>query len=86
MAQGRRAEGPDAPEQAKQSIGGALAAAQGDAGLIAAARGAFTSSMTTTFTISAVGVLAAAVLATLVMRDTKPAPAPEEPKQEELAA
>ncbi|MEU2236471.1 hypothetical protein [Streptomyces vietnamensis] len=43
--------------------------------------------MTTTFTISAVGVLAAAALATLVMRDTKPAaaPAPEEPKQEELA-
>ena len=28
--------------------------------------------MSTTFTISAIGVLAAALLATLVMRDTKP--------------
>ncbi|MEU6877720.1 DHA2 family efflux MFS transporter permease subunit [Streptomyces sp. NPDC046712] len=62
-----------APEQAKHSIGGALAAAQGDAGLINAAREAFTTSMSATFTISAIGVLAAAVLAAVVMRDTKPA-------------
>ncbi|MEU6862280.1 MFS transporter [Streptomyces sp. NPDC046876] len=68
-----------APEQAKQSIAGALAAAHGEPGLIQAAREAFTSSMATTFTISAAGVLAAALLATLVMRDTgKPgAKAPE---------
>ncbi|MFH9727519.1 MFS transporter [Streptomyces sp. NPDC017254] len=71
-----RSEMPaDAPEQAKQSIGGALAVARGDAELVEAAREAFASSMATTFTISAVGVLAAAVLATLVMRDAKPAPA-----------
>jgi EmrB/QacA subfamily drug resistance transporter len=70
----------DAPEQAKQSIAGALAAAQGDAGLIHAAREAFTTSMSTTFTVSAIGVLAAALLSTLIMRDTKtktePTPTP----------
>lgn len=60
-----------APEEAKRSIGGALAAAQGDTGLARAARDAFTSSMSTTFTISAIGVLAAAVLAGVVMRDGK---------------
>ncbi|MFE2286493.1 MFS transporter [Streptomyces sp. NPDC059443] len=60
-----------APEEAKRSIGGALAAAQGDAGLVRAAREAFTSSMSTTFTISAIGVLAAAVLAGVVMRGGK---------------
>ncbi|GAA1140555.1 EmrB/QacA subfamily drug resistance transporter [Kitasatospora gansuensis] len=65
----------DAPEPAKQSIAGALAAAQGDTALVTAAREAFTSSMSTTFTISAIGVLAAALLATLVMRDRKPADA-----------
>ncbi|MHC6630558.1 MFS transporter [Streptomyces globosus] len=62
-----------APDQAKQSIVGALAAAQGEPGLAHAAREAFTSAMATTFTISAAGVLAAALLATLVMR---PAPKP----------
>ncbi|MET9622984.1 MFS transporter [Streptomyces sp. NPDC006464] len=67
----------DAPEAARQSIGGAVAG--GDPGLVAAAREAFASSMSTTFTVSAVGVLAAAVLAALVMRDKKPAPAAEEP-------
>ncbi|MFE7108393.1 MFS transporter [Streptomyces sp. NPDC057575] len=65
----------DAPEQAKRSITDALSLAHGDAGPIRAARDAFTSSMSTTFTISAIGVLAAAVLAALVMRDTKPEPA-----------
>jgi EmrB/QacA subfamily drug resistance transporter len=70
----------DAPEQAKQSINGALAVAHGDTGLVNAAREAFTASMSATFTISAIGVLAAALLAALVMRDAKPetAPAPAE--------
>ncbi|MET9653893.1 MULTISPECIES: MFS transporter [unclassified Streptomyces] len=71
----------DAPEAARQSIGGAVAG--GDPGLVAAAREAFASSMSTTFTVSAVGVLAAAVLAALVMRDKKPAPAAEEPSTHE---
>ncbi|MFD7321466.1 DHA2 family efflux MFS transporter permease subunit [Streptomyces sp. NPDC059875] len=71
----------DASEQAKDSIGGALAAAQGDAGLMNAAREAFTTSMSATFTISAIGVLAAAVLAAVVMRDGKPgAGKPEAPE------
>ncbi|GEB62224.1 MFS transporter [Streptomyces gardneri] len=65
----------DASEQAKQSIGGALAAAKGDPAMIESAREAFTTSMSTTFTISAIGVLAAAALATLVMRDGKKASA-----------
>ncbi|WP_395364859.1 hypothetical protein ACHGLA_29640 [Streptomyces sp. YH02] len=43
-----------APERAEQSaIGGALAAARGDAGPVDAAEEAFASSMSTTFTISA---------------------------------
>ncbi|WP_329620542.1 MFS transporter [Streptomyces sp. NBC_01255] len=63
----------DASEGAKQSIGGALAAAKGDPAMIESAREAFTTSMSTTFTISAIGVLAAAALATLVMRDGKKA-------------
>ena len=49
--------------------------AGGDAGLVAAAREAFTASMSTTFTVSAIGVLAAALLATLVMRDDRRRPA-----------
>ncbi|WP_031076446.1 MFS transporter [Streptomyces sp. NRRL S-118] len=58
----------DAPEQAKQSIGGALAAAHDDPGLVQAAKDAFTASMSTTLTVSAIGVLAAALLAVVVMR------------------
>ncbi|MFF1903200.1 MFS transporter [Kitasatospora sp. NPDC058218] len=73
-------------EQAKRSIGDALAASNGDATLVHAAREAFTSSMSTTFTISAVGVLAAAVVATLVMRDKKADPAEAPADQAELAA
>ena len=42
--------------------------------------------MSTTFTISAIGVLAAAVLAALVMRDTKPAPAAVPAEEPELVA
>ncbi|MEJ3742903.1 MFS transporter [Actinomycetes bacterium KLBMP 9797] len=75
-----------APDQAKKSIGDALAVAQGDAGLVQAAREAFTAAMSTTFTISAVGVLAAAVLAAVIMRDSKPVPAPAPAKELELVA
>ncbi|MGV9265630.1 MFS transporter [Kitasatospora sp. NPDC003701] len=73
-------------EQAKRSIGDALAVSHGDADLVHAAREAFTSSMSTTFTISAVGVLAAAVVAALVMRDKKAEPAEAPAEQAELAA
>ncbi|MBP0449705.1 MFS transporter [Kitasatospora sp. RG8] len=73
-------------EQAKRSIGDALAAANGDAGLVHAAREAFTSSMSTTFTISAVSILAAAVLAALVMRDKKPEAAEAGAEEAELVA
>ena len=70
------------PAEARGSIAGALAAAHGDGALVHAARQAFTTSMSTTFTVGAIGVLAAALLATLVMRDAKPkpeaAPAPEQ--------
>ncbi|MFJ1972589.1 hypothetical protein ACIO93_28350 [Streptomyces sp. NPDC087903] len=48
---------------------GAPAVAQGDDGMVRAARDAFAASMSTTFTVGAIGVPAAAVLATLVMRD-----------------
>ncbi|GCB47596.1 hypothetical protein SNL152K_4901 [Streptomyces sp. NL15-2K] len=75
LSSGFKAEMPvDAPEEAKRSIAETLAIAggdSGDSGLIRAAREAFTASMSTTFTVSAIGVLAAAVLATLVMRDGK---------------
>ncbi|PBC79249.1 LOW QUALITY PROTEIN: EmrB/QacA subfamily drug resistance transporter [Streptomyces sp. TLI_235] len=64
----------DVPEAAGHSIAGALASAGGDSGLVHTAREAFTTSMSTAFTLSAIGVLAAALLATLVMRDTKPEP------------
>ncbi|MGW7384715.1 MFS transporter [Streptomyces sp. NPDC054794] len=83
LTSGFAAEMPaDAPEQAKQSIAGALAVAHGDAGLVHAAREAFTSSMSTTFTLSAIGVLAAALLSTLVMRDTEPQQPQETPATE----
>ncbi|WP_405727390.1 MFS transporter [Streptomyces sp. NBC_01537] len=75
-----------APEEAKHSIAGALAVAHGDAGLIAAAREAFTASMSTTFTVSAIGVLAAALVATLVMRGAKPEAVATEEREAELAA
>ena len=57
----------------------ATASARGDAGLAVTARHAFTSSMSVTFAVSAFGVLAAAIVATLVMRDSKPAAAPQAP-------
>ncbi|SHN03946.1 MFS transporter [Cryptosporangium aurantiacum] len=67
----------DAPEHAKRSIAEALAGSSGDAGLVHAAREAFTASMSLTFTLSAVAVLGAAIVATLIMRDQKPAPTEE---------
>jgi predicted MFS family arabinose efflux permease len=71
------------PAGARSSIAGTLSAAHGDAGLVHAAKAAFTASMSVTFTVSAIGVLAAAILATLVMRNTKPAvPAPAAPAAE----
>jgi EmrB/QacA subfamily drug resistance transporter len=75
-----------APEQARESIAGALAVGDGDTGLAQAAREAFTASMSTTFTVSAIGVLAAAVLAALVMRGRKPDAAVAVPDQPELVA
>jgi EmrB/QacA subfamily drug resistance transporter len=75
-----------APEQARGSIVGALAAAHGDARLIHSARQAFTASMSATFTVSAIGVLAAALVATLVMRNTKPEPATVPADEHELVA
>ncbi len=62
-----------APPKARLSIGDAFAT--GDGGLITAARESFTSAMSTTFLVSAVGVLAAAVVAFVVMRDKKSASA-----------
>lgn len=72
-------------DEARHSIGGALAAAHGDAGLVRAAREAFTHAMSTTFMVSAVGVVAAGVLAAVVMRDGKPGAA-EAPVSGEEAA
>jgi EmrB/QacA subfamily drug resistance transporter len=63
-----------APAPARRSITGAFAVAHGDTGLIHAAREAYTAAMSTTFTVGAIGVLAAAVLATLVIRNAKPEP------------
>ena len=74
------------PAQARGSIAGALAAAHGDPGLVHAARAAFTASMSVTFTVGAIGVLVAAVLATVVMRNTKPEPAAASAPEHELVA
>ncbi|HJY96338.1 MAG TPA: MFS transporter [Streptosporangiaceae bacterium] len=76
------------PGPARHSIAGALAIAHGDSGLVQAARQAFTTSMSATFTISAIGVTAAALLAFLVMRDSKAPviPAPTPTPTPELAA
>ncbi|MFJ9818343.1 MFS transporter [Streptomyces sp. NPDC101151] len=70
----------DAPAAARQSIAGAVAAAR--PGLLRTAREAFASSMSTTFALSALGVLAAAVLATVVMRDAEQEQPAESPAQE----
>ncbi|MFK4099447.1 MFS transporter [Streptomyces sp. NPDC019531] len=73
-----------APEQAKHSIAGVMAL--GDSRLTAAARDAFTASMSMTFTVSAIGVLAAALLATLVMREDRRTPEKANDREPELAA
>ncbi|WP_327088966.1 MFS transporter [Nonomuraea sp. NBC_01738] len=62
---------PDsASEQARRSIGDAfsVAAKTGDTGLVATAQQAFTGALSSAFVISAVGVLAAAALALVVLR------------------
>ncbi|MFH7598596.1 MFS transporter [Streptomyces racemochromogenes] len=69
-----------APAEARHSLAGALASAHGEAGPVRAAREAFTSAMATTFTFSAAGLLAAALLAAAVMRGRKPAPTAPEPR------
>ncbi|SOB82196.1 MFS transporter [Streptomyces sp. 1331.2] len=74
------------PEQAKGSIAGALAVAGGDTGLVRTAREAFTSAMSTTFTVSAIGVLSAALLAVLLMRDRKAGTAADPQSAEGAAA
>ncbi|WP_405518620.1 MFS transporter [Streptomyces canus] len=79
---GRMPEGT--PEQARHSIAGAVALK--DPGLVAAAREAFTASMSMTFTVSAIGVLAAALLATLVMRDDRRTSEKTADREPELAA
>lgn len=74
LASGYAASMPEsAPEAARHSVSEALAlAAQtGDGALAQTAREAFTSGMGTTFLVSAVGVVAAAVLAFVMMRDPK---------------
>ncbi|WP_419996263.1 MFS transporter [Streptomyces boninensis] len=60
----------DAPEQARKSFGDALVVAgkTKESGLIAAARDAFTSAMSTSMLAGAAGVLAAAALATVLMK------------------
>ncbi|MEU9038362.1 MFS transporter [Streptomyces sp. NPDC048352] len=86
LASGFAAEMPDgSPEAARHSIAGALAVAGGDEGMVRTAREAFVSAMSTTFTISAAAILAAAVLAVLVMRDRRQAE-PAEPATSEPAA
>ena len=75
-----------APAQARGSITGALAAAPGDTGLVHAAREAYTASMSATFTVSAIAILAAALLATLVIRNTKPEPTAAPAEEPELVA
>jgi MFS family permease len=75
-----------APAQARGSITGALAAAPGDTGLVHAAREAYTASMSATFAVSAIAILAAALLATLVIRNTKPDPTAAPAEEPELVA
>ena len=75
-----------APAPARHSITGALTTAHGDAGLVHAAREAYTAAMSTTFTVSAIAIVAAAVLATLVIRNTKTEPAPAAVAEQELVA
>ncbi|WUH99815.1 MFS transporter [Spirillospora sp. NBC_00431] len=74
--------------EARRSLGDALAVAArtGDAGLAADARAAFTTAMSSTFAISAAGVLAAAVPALVVLRGKPGAKSPEAPQEPSLEA
>ena len=73
----------DAPASARHAITDALAlsAGSGDTGLARAAREAFNTATSTTFTVSGIAVLAAAVLTLVLMRDTAAAQAPAEPAE-----
>lgn len=62
------------------------AARTGDAGLARTAHDAFTTAMSTTFLVGAGGVLAAAVLALLVLRDRGPAVLESAPEAEPVDA
>lgn len=73
----RHGVGPEAPEAARQTLGGALAVAEGmpgDAGavLVAVARGAFVDGMRGAAVAGAVLLLAAAVLALRALGSTRP--------------
>ncbi|MBB5120552.1 MFS transporter [Streptomyces eurocidicus] len=74
-----------APGRSGHSIADALttAAATGDRTLVATAHEAFTTASSTTFAVGACGVLAAAVLALVLMRDGKPAKAAERAGKDE---
>lgn len=73
----------DAPASARHAITDALAlsAGSGDTGLARAAREAFNTATSTTFTVSGIAVLAAAVLTLVLMRGTAAAQAPAEPAE-----
>lgn len=73
-----------APDAARHSIAGAVGS--GDPSLVRTAHEAFTASMSTTFAVSGVGVLVAAVLAGLLMRDPARGAAPEREGEGELVA
>ncbi|MFB4288982.1 MFS transporter [Nonomuraea sp. ATR24] len=77
-----------APEQARRSIGDALAVAArtGDGGLVDTAREAFTGAMSLSFVAGACGALAAAVLAFALLRDRRGAAAAAAGSTEELTA
>ncbi|MBF6334894.1 MFS transporter [Nocardia abscessus] len=66
-----------APESAKHSITDALAIAArtGDTELVATAREAFSTAMSASFLAGGAGILAAAIVALFVMRDTETTPA-----------
>jgi DHA2 family multidrug resistance protein-like MFS transporter len=89
----RHGVGSEAPEAARQTLGGALAVAEGmpgdaGAGLVAVARGAFVDGMRGAAVTGAVLLLAAACLALRTLRATRPHPAaapPHEHAQPDLA-
>lgn len=72
----------EVPDAARHSIADtlALATSTGDSELVTTAREAFSSAMSNSFLVGAVGVLAAAVVALFVMHNTKTAPAVADPE------